>query len=113
MSRGKKSVVFETVESGDTGDRKPFWFLLQALSARQPSVQPPARGPGVVNGALIRVFGGKARGDVTFPLLGQAIGLPACARFHLYRMLTAFDRPVFRIATAHVSFSQCANVSLT
>jgi len=48
MRRGKKSSVFETVESGDTGGRKPLWFLLQAVSACQPSVQPPARGPGVV-----------------------------------------------------------------
>jgi len=61
LGRGKKSVVFETVESGDTGGRKPLWFLLQTLSACQPSVQPPARRPGVVNGALIRGLGIKAR----------------------------------------------------
>jgi hypothetical protein len=37
--------VFETVESGDTGGRKPFWFLLQALRPASPpfSHQPEDR----------------------------------------------------------------------
>jgi hypothetical protein len=45
MGRGKKSVVFETVESGDTGGRKPYRFLLHAWKRASPpfSHQPEDR----------------------------------------------------------------------
>jgi hypothetical protein len=50
-----RKALFETVESGDTGGRKTFWFLL-FRKRNQPSVQPPAIEPGVRERSALYAF---------------------------------------------------------